>query len=722
MNKRLPSIRRSILCGAIMPLFASFAEPSRAEDVHSFRATGAESPPRTASAFELKKLSLEDLMQVKVTTQTTVSRVDEKIDEAPGSVYVFSRETIKTRGYHSLGELLQAVPGFTVFHRDLDFVAGVRGLNANDNEKITLLINGQNLNGVHEQDFSMNGPINLDNVERVEVVVGPSSFFQQANTLAATVNVITKEVEGVEAIAAVGNALRYSATLMMGHRWAPDKYLSFAFTTEAKRGFDAWDRDFQPGLAGRKITGELDSPSFFGVMKGQFGEVTAQAVAYRAMWPELHIENGAQNNGGDMTEQFYSLFVKDEHSWTDTLKSIVRVDATLKEQTRLNADGMPRNSVEQSVKQWLYTGELGLLYSGFEHQVIQAGMQGSYDNNFGTFFTFNTDGGVHTPRTTLVDHDTAAVGFYLDDTYQVTKWLKLIGGLRVDKNGRLNGEKWYPGARAAIILEPTPNWITKLTYNRSVRMPSPLASLNKVWGTDHLDDPRDPSFARQSSNAQEPEILSTFELQEIFYLGSVRIAATAYHEELSGFISFFEPHTNGGNFRGNGVELSLQAPITPNFTVWANGSWNDTKLNLFNNSLFGTQPQVSGNGTESFHSYVNQAGRLIGSPEYTANLGFDYKMCDHVTLTSAVRYFTEQAAVDFHPSVNGVSNAVFKPVRNRFYLDAALTWDHVFGKELDLRLSGRNLLDNRDPVASQQQADTYRPRGIEGVLTVDLRF
>ena len=114
-------------------------------------------------------------------------------------MYVFTRETIIKRGYRSLADLLLVVPGFCVFHRDLDFVAGVRGLNANDNEKVSLLINGQWCNGAVEFDF-LNGPINLDSVERVEVVVGPSSFFQRANTLAATINVITRDVQGAEVV------------------------------------------------------------------------------------------------------------------------------------------------------------------------------------------------------------------------------------------------------------------------------------------------------------------------------------------------------------------------------------------------------------------------------------------------------------------------------------------------------------------------------------------
>ena len=98
--------------------------------------------------------------------------------------------------------------------------------------EVVKVVNGQNVNGANEPDF-LNGPINLDNVERVEVVVGPSSLFQQANTLAAPVNVITQDAEGIKVIGAAGNDLRYSATVMTGRRWTKDKLLSFSYTTEA---------------------------------------------------------------------------------------------------------------------------------------------------------------------------------------------------------------------------------------------------------------------------------------------------------------------------------------------------------------------------------------------------------------------------------------------------------------------------------------------------------
>ena len=682
----------------------------------------ADAPTSSPSSALLRSLSLEELMQTRVTTQSTLSRVDEKIDDAPGSVYVITRKMIQERGYRSLGELLQTVPGFTVFHRDLDFVTGVRGLNANDNEKISLLVNGQILLGIHENQGVLNGPINLDNVERVEVVVGPSSFFQQANTLAGTVNVITKDVDGVELIGAAGNDLKYSSTLMMGHHWAPDKFLSLSFTTEAKRGFDAWNRDFHPGLAGRTVTGELDWPSFFGVAKAQYGELSAQFVARKSTFPELHIENSDPKQGGTNTDAIYSVLLKDEHPWSDTLTSVAKFDASLKEYTRLSNDGRPpADAAQLSWKQWAYTTELGLRYTGFEHHVIQAGFQGSYDYNFDSFITFNSPdapGGVGNkpnqfiPKTTIVDKNAFGVGFYVDDTIQATKWLKLIGGVRVDENSKLEGDRWFPGARAAIIVDPTANWVSKLIYNRSVRMPSDPTALDLLG----RQNPRSPFFAGTSLPASEPEILETFELQEIFYLGRVRVGASVYHQELSNFISFFRPWSNGGNFRGEGVELSIQAPLSPKFAIWANGAWDDSTLHLFNPSVFGP---ATGQ-TEGSHAFVNSENRIIGSAGYVANLGFDWKILDHLTFSPSARYFTEQAGIEFHPADQG--GVVFKTIRNRFYLDAGLTWDHVGGRDMDLRLSGHNLLNNREPVASQIETSTMRPRGIEGVLTIDFRF
>jgi len=649
-------------------------------------AAAAPAPSKPGGGDSLADLPLEQLANTPIRSteadpvSTTVSRVDERVSEAPGSVYVYTREMIMQRGYRSLGELLQVVPGFTVFHRDLQFVAGVRGLNANDNEKITLLINGEELNGVNEPGI-LNGPINLDNVERVEVVVGPSSFFQRANTLAATINVITRDTVGTEVIASSGSALPYSGTFMTGRKWASDDFVSFSFTTEKKTGFDAWNRDFQPNLAGRNLTGELDEPNFFSVLKRQYGEWTFQGTAYRTASPELNIDSGSLLNNGEYMDQLYGLYVKNEHPISDTLTRVITADAVFKQQARTNEGNPPvfGTGLEQVNTQMAYSTELGYRFTGIDRHLIQTGVQLEYDQNFDTYYVLDN------VKTTLVNQDTQELGLYIDDEIQLNDRLKLIGGVRQDHNTLTIDDKWYTGLRSAIVLQTTDKWVTKAMFNRAVRMPSALASLNDDWGN---DKPNPPTWAALAPNAHWPEILQTVELQNVFTIEKLRLGVNVYHEELEDFISWYEPHTNVGDFRGTGVEITARLPVSDRTVLWANTSYCNSELMPF--AAYQPQPGP----IEQQHIIVNPDGRIIGAPEWTANLGFDRKLTEHLTFSPTVRYFTEQAAFDY-------TDEKFITVRNIFYFDATLTWKEFLTKNMDLRLSAYNITDNRSQIGGQ---------------------
>jgi hypothetical protein len=83
-----------------------------------------------------------------------------------------------------------------------------------------------------------------------------------------------------------------------------------------------------------------------------------------------------------------------------------------------------------------------------------------------------------------------------------------------------------------------------------------------------------------------------------------------------------------------------------------------------------------------------------------------------------VRYFTEQAGVEqVAPGTRRFVN-----VRNQFYFDAGLNWCNVLCRDMDIRLSVRNLFGNRDPVGAQMLGGLYRPRGTEVAVTLDARF
>jgi len=647
---------------------------------------------------QMMNMSLEDLMQTKV---STISKVDEKLDMAPGSIYVYTRQQIQERGYHSLGELLQIVPGFTVFHKDLDYVAGVRGLNANDNEKITLLVNGQNVNNVNEPDF-LSGPINLDNVERVEVVVGPSSLFQQANTLAATINVITKNINGVEIVQGIGNYVNDSSTIMAGKVWDPDKYANLSFTTEKIRGFNAWDTTPSGADSGTYKAGELLEPSFFSVIKGKYDEWSGQMVAYRSTFPEVNIDRTDMVDNPKYIDQWYTADIKNEHPINADLTNVLDMTASyLNSRRSITENIVPAyDQVQQGLTQGKYTADESLRYTGIEHNLIQAGVQGSYDDNMKDWYIYDTT----TSPAPLFSRNTDAVGVYANDNIQLTDKLQFTGGARVDRNNVIPGDKYYPAGQAALAYQVTNDWVSKVIYDRVVRYPSSLAAENMAWGAGTNFDP--PYFTA-SNTAHLPEILQTEEWQNIYYLGKVRLSLTYYHEELRDYITWFYPVSNGGNFQGNGVESDFQAPLTSHLNLWGNYTWNDSKLSLF---------QLPSGLSNSVYlaSDVNQSGQIIGSAQNTANLGLDYKILEHLNFSPSIRYFSNQAADN---------NGSYITIGNRFYLDATLTWRQAFNmKNLDMHLTGENLANNREPVATQFQNMTYHPEGTSFLVSADLKF
>jgi hypothetical protein len=211
--------------------------------------------------------------------------------------------------------------------------------------------------------------------------------------------------------------------------------------------------------------------------------------------------------------------------------------------------------------------------------------------------------------------------------------------------------------------------------------------------------------------AQEPEILSTVEFQNIFYAGPVRLATSVYQQDLKDFITWFQPWSNGGDFGGSGVEASLNARAHANLDLWVNAAYDDSTLDLFNDELFG----AGASGIEAHHAYVNHMDRIIGSVRFKANAGLDYRITEKLTFSPALRYFTDQTAVD------RTANE-YITVRHRAYLDACFSWNNIGGKNVDARLSGRNLLDNRAPVGSNLNGDTYRPRGLEVIFSFSMRF
>ena len=115
------------------------------------------------------------------------------------------RTKSKNIGYRSLADILESVRGFYItYDRDYSFV-GVRGFGrlGDSNNRILVLIDGHQINDnvFGEPYLGTEFLVDVDLIERVEIIRGPSSSLYGADAFFAVINVITRkapQLKGVE--------------------------------------------------------------------------------------------------------------------------------------------------------------------------------------------------------------------------------------------------------------------------------------------------------------------------------------------------------------------------------------------------------------------------------------------------------------------------------------------------------------------------------------------
>ena len=156
----------------------------------------------TLQASDVNPYLEMDLEQLQEVTIVTASKYSQKLSETASLVTVIDKQEIKQFGFRTLGDALRTVPGFFVNNNRSYENVGIRGFDqsADINGRMLVMIDGIRMNdAIYDQGFVGNElPLDIDLVERIEVVQGPGSSMYGNNAFFAVVNLITRNGQGYQ--------------------------------------------------------------------------------------------------------------------------------------------------------------------------------------------------------------------------------------------------------------------------------------------------------------------------------------------------------------------------------------------------------------------------------------------------------------------------------------------------------------------------------------------
>lgn len=188
-----------------------------------------------ASPSELKKLSLEELMDVDI---TSVSRRPEPLRQAAAAIQVITQEDIRRSGVTSIPEALRLADNLQVAQVDAQtWAITARGFNDPIANKLLVMMDGRNLyTPLFSGTFWDVQDYQLEDIDRIEVVSGPGGTVWGANAVNGVINIITKsakETQGLLASASGGDELHALGGIRYG-----GKLSSNVFYRVYGKGFD----------------------------------------------------------------------------------------------------------------------------------------------------------------------------------------------------------------------------------------------------------------------------------------------------------------------------------------------------------------------------------------------------------------------------------------------------------------------------------------------------
>ena len=509
---------------------------------------------------DLAEATLEELGKIEV---YTASRHTQSSSDAPSSVTVITADQIQKHGYRTLAEILRSVRGFYVTsERNYSFV-GVRGLNrpGDFNTRILLLIDGHRLNdNIYDQATTgTEFPLDIDLIERIEIIRGPVSSLYGANAFFGIVNVITRkgrDLRGLEISSQAASFNTYQGRLSYGHRLPQAEFL-VSGTFYGSRGHN---RLFYPEFNTPKNNNGYALHADDDQVGSLFTTASFKDFTLQALWGsrEKGIPTASYgtifNNSGTRSTDAHTYFdLRYEHSFSAGWDLLARAFydryvyyGTYIYASEENASGLSPNKDAIDGKWW--GAELQLSRTILGRHRITLGSE--YRNNFRQYQS-NFD--VDPPVIYFKDsRNSFTVAVYGQDEFNITKSLALNIGYRYDYYNQVRSSG---NPRAALIFSPTQNTALKFVYGSAFRVPN-VYELYFV------------SFDELANPQLSPEKIQTYEFvweQEVNK--NLSFSSSLYHNRLDDLIGL--QTTSNGYLQFANIDSARSLGLE----FEANGKW-----------------------------------------------------------------------------------------------------------------------------------------------------
>ena len=440
----------------------------------------------------------------------TASKYEQKITDAPARISIITGDEIQRYGHRTLVEILNTIPGFQSTNDRNYSLIGNRGLNIQGdyNARILILIDGHRVNeNIFDSAVVDRGMIvNVDLIDRVEVVRGPASSLYGSSAFFGVVNVITKrgrDTQGTEFSVSAESHNGKQGRLTYGMRYDNELEILISASGYDSKGNDQlYYPEFDDPTTNNGVAQDVDDANnknlFAKFIYGNFTLTAAYdeyekgvpTASYGTIFNNSHTRTWEghsyidlkyqtlMSNGVDVTARLFYDDYWYEGNWTydyalpgDPPDEVIFNDKT-------NGDWWGTEAqLSKEISEQHY------LTMGFEYRNSLYEKQHQFDI-YGVYLDSNTD-----------NYTWAS---FLQDELRLTDELIINLGLRYDYFSSVNKNSTNP--RLAVIWSPYTETNLKLLYGSAFRAPNPYEVYYQDGNT------------QKRSISLEPETIKTYEL------------------------------------------------------------------------------------------------------------------------------------------------------------------------------------------------------------------